>query len=230
MGTVASRRGAAALINRLHLVLLFPAARLPLPSLWEAVAGEGRGVADHGWGELEERVWAWKNELPGHGLAWYGRFVQGRQAFLSPALLADLYAGRGEPDDHCAFDLPADARRVANTLEHSGAMPLPAIRMAIGLDGKAGKTRFERAVRDLAGALLVTPSGIYDGDAGWPATVLDLTARRFDLRGRNGVDIEGARTRVARALERFSGERSPATERLVAKLIPGPGAKVALAP
>jgi hypothetical protein len=227
MGAVTSRRSAAALVNRLHLVLLFPTPRLPLPSLWEAVAGEGRPVAEKGWGELEERVWAWKNELPGHGLAWYGRFVQGRQTFLSLPLLADLYAGAGEPEDHRAFDLSADAHRVADTLVHGGAMPLPAVRMAVGLDGKAGKTRFERAIRDLAGALLVTPSGIYEGDGGWPATVLDLTSRRFDLRGRSGVDVDRARARVLRALERFNGERSPATERLVAKLVPGPAVKVA---
>jgi len=113
---VRSVERAAAFIDDVSCALLFPAPRVVLPSLWEAVAGEDDEPFAAGMGVPEQRIWAWKDELPRRGLAWYGRFLAGRASFLSPALLAALYAGAGEVDDHEALPLSPVAHDLARIL------------------------------------------------------------------------------------------------------------------
>jgi hypothetical protein len=195
---ITTLRQAATFIRRVELALLFPARGVDLPSLWEEVAGPGRRMAEDGWGQDEDRVWAWKDELPRRGLAWYGPFARGRKSFVSPALLAELYPGAGRLDDHRRLDLSADAHRIADVLEAGGATPQSAVRIATGLDGKSGKTRFDKAMTELGRNLLVTRCGIYEGDSGWPAAVLELTPRVFEVGP--SPDPAAALARLRRAL------------------------------
>ena len=74
--------------RRRGLRFAVPSERVLVPSLWEAVAGEDAEPFATGMGSDEQRVWAWKDELPRRGLAWYGNFVAGRGSFLSPSLAA----------------------------------------------------------------------------------------------------------------------------------------------
>jgi hypothetical protein len=174
---VTDREAAAAYVDELGFVLLFPAARTLAPSLWEAVAGPDAEPFETGMGEPESLVWAWKDELPQAGLAWYGKFVHGRGSLLSPRLLAALYRGAGEPDDHAAFDLPAEAHQIADALL-AGPLTTAALREIVG-----DRNRYQRAITALQRQLLVTSAGTSQQRTGWPAGVVELTCRLFEVGG-----------------------------------------------
>ncbi|TMK85512.1 MAG: hypothetical protein E6G44_06670 [Actinobacteria bacterium] len=98
---------------------------------------------------------------------------------LSPALLADLYPRSGRPDDFTKAPLGEDARRIAEVVLLSGPTSTAALREELGLDGKKGQARFSRALAELGRHLVVTNFGVEDHGPGWPAAVLELTARAF---------------------------------------------------
>jgi hypothetical protein len=166
---------AAAFVERVGFAVLFPAERVTAPSLWEAVAGPDEVPFAAGMGPAEQRVWAWKDELPRIGAAWYGTFIHKRASLLSPALIAALYPGAGEPDDHAALELTGDAHRIAEALL-TGPLPTAALREVVGDRG-----RYQRAMSALRRHLLVTSAGVQAYRSGWPATVIDLTCRLFDV-------------------------------------------------
>jgi winged helix DNA-binding protein len=195
---VASLHRAAAFIDDVGFALLFPSRGIDLPSLFQAASEQPiEGIAEVEWGPDAERVWGWKDELPRQGLAWYGRFVRGRPSFLSPALLADLYPRNGDPEDFTEADLGPEARRIAEILLLSGPTSSATLREALGVEGRRGKARFSEALAELGKKLVVTNFGTEDQGAGWPAAVLELTARAFPLRRRRR-GREEARSRAAR--------------------------------
>ncbi|MET8150234.1 hypothetical protein ACIBSW_13080 [Actinoplanes sp. NPDC049668] len=168
---------AGTFIDRVGFTVLFPADKVIAPSLWEAVAGPDATPFAEGMGVLEARVWGWKDELPTTGAAWYGKFIHKRASLLSPALLTALYPGDGDPTDHAALDLPDQAHRIAEALL-TGPLPTAALRELVGDRG-----RYDRAMSALQRHLLVTSAGVEERRAGWPATVMDLTCRLFDVGG-----------------------------------------------
>ena len=172
---VTSIDAAAGYIADVGFCLLFPGPRAVAPSLWEAVAGPDAVPFAEGMGPAESQVWTWKDELPKAGLAWYGTFVHGRASLLCPRLLAALYPGAGEPTDHQALTLPEHAHRIAEALL-SGPLPSAALRQIIGHRG-----RYDRAILALQRHLLVTSAGVRQHRTGWPATVIDLTCRLFQV-------------------------------------------------
>ncbi|MPZ95065.1 MAG: hypothetical protein GEU96_09170 [Propionibacteriales bacterium] len=172
---VASIRRAGEFVQDVGFALLFPAPRIALPSLWDAVAGDAAEPFADGMGRNEQRVWAWKDELPRLRVAWYGRFVAGRGSFLSPALLAALYPGDGTITDHEDLELSPTAHRIAELLA-GGPLTSAELRVEVG-----NRRSYERAVGELQRHLLVTGAGVHDSGRGWPATLLDLSCRRFDV-------------------------------------------------
>jgi hypothetical protein len=176
-GRVRSSAQAAAFVEDVGFALLFPSERVLVPSLWEAVAGEDAEPFATGMGADEQRVWSWKDELPRHGLVWYGNFVAGRGSFLSPSLLRWLYPASGGPDDHTDLELSPAAHEVATALAE-GPLPSAKLRALIG-----DRSRYQRAAVELQHHLLVTTAGVQEQAAGWPSRVLDLTCRRFDVGG-----------------------------------------------
>jgi hypothetical protein len=184
---VSSLDEAGRYVEGLGFVLLFPADRADAPALYEAVAGEDAVPFEHGMGAAESAVWTWKDELPGAGLAWYGKFLYGRASLLSPALLRALYPGAGEPDDHEALELPAEAHQIAEVLL-TGPLSSAALREIIG-----DRRRYDRAVNALHRNLLVTSSGVQAHRTGWPAVVLELTCRLFDVGGARDHGYAAAR-------------------------------------
>ena len=178
---VRTLQAAARFVDRHGFALLFPTERPTAPSLWEAVAGADAEPFATGMNQPEQMVWTWKDALPEAGLAWSGKFVHKRASLLSPRLLAALYPGAGEPDDHradhVAHHLDPDAHRIADALV-PGPVPTRALRELVGDRG-----RYERAIRQLQGLLLVTSAGVSEQRSGWPAVLMDLTCRRFDVGG-----------------------------------------------
>jgi len=166
---------AAAYVEDVGFAVLFPAERVESPSLWEAVAGPDAVPFAAGMGAAESQVWSWKDELPKAGLAWYGKFVHKRASLLSPRLLTALYEGAGEPTDHLAFDLPEAAHRIAEALI-AGPLPTAALREIVG-----DRARYTTAIAALHRHLLVTSAGVRESPTGWPATLVDLTCRLFDV-------------------------------------------------
>jgi hypothetical protein len=189
---------AGAFIDDVGFALLFPASGMVLPSLYEAASEQPVPLAELAWGPDAQRVWGWKDVLPRKGLAWSGRLLGGgRASFLAPDLLADCYPRAGEPDDFRQAPLGAEARRIAETLLASGPLPAAVLRQAVGLQGRRGGVRFSAAVVQLGRALVCTSFGAEQVGSGWPSVVLELTARAFDLGGRDR-DEAGRRLRVAR--------------------------------
>ena len=194
---IASLRRAAAFVDDVGFALLFPSRGIELPSLYQAASDRtAEATAEVEWGPEAERVWGWKDELPRRGMAWYGRFLRGRPSFLSPVLLADLYPRAGHPEDFTEADLGPDGRRIAEMLLLSGPTPSAVLREALGAEGRRGQARFAKALGELGRALVITHFGTEDQGAGWPAAVLELTARVFSVGGaRRGRD--DARLRAA---------------------------------
>jgi hypothetical protein len=168
---------AAAYVDGVGFAVLFPAERVEAPSLWEAVAGPDAVPFAAGMGPVESQVWTWKDELPKAGLAWYGKFVHKRASVLSPRLLAALYAGDGEPTDHEDVELPEAAHRIAEALI-TGPLPTATLREIVG-----DRARYTTAITALQRHLLVTSAGVREYRTGWPATLIDLTCRHFEVGG-----------------------------------------------
>lgn len=165
--------------------LLFPARGVELPSLYNAATERLTATFwEVEWGPDSERVWGWKDELPLRGMAWYGKLLTGRASLLSPSLLADLYPRSGRADDFTEAPLSDDARRIAEMLLLSGPTATGVLREALGLEAKKGQVRFSTAVTELGRNLVVTNYGVEEKQGGWPAAVLELTARVFKVPGR----------------------------------------------
>ncbi|WP_433007781.1 AlkZ-related protein [Kribbella sp. CA-294648] len=175
---VGSVERAGKFIDDVGFALLFPAPKPIGPSLWEAVAGEDAEPFADGMGEAEQKVWSWKDELPRRGLAWYGAFVGGRGTFLSPTLLAALYPGEGELDDHERLELSPVAHELAAALAME-PLSSASLRTLVG-----DKNSYQRGIGELQKNLLVTTAGIEEQSNGWPATLLTLTCEQFEVGGR----------------------------------------------
>jgi hypothetical protein len=189
---------AGAFIDDMGFALLFPASAVILPSLYEAASEHPMRLTETAWGPDAQRVWGWKDELPRKGLAWSGRLLSGgRASFLALDLLADCYPRAGEPDDFRQAPLGEEARRIAETLLASGPLPAAVLRQAVGLQGRRGGARFSAAVVQLGRTLVCTSFGTEQVGSGWPSVVLELTARAFDLGGRD-PDEAARRLRVGR--------------------------------
>jgi hypothetical protein len=189
---------AGTFVEDVGFALLFPTAGVALPSLYEAASEQPTPLAETGWGPDEQRVWGWKDALPRKGLAWSGRLLGGgRASFLALDLLADCYPRTGEPDDFRQAPLGEEARQIAETLLSSGPPPTAVLRQAVGLQGRRGGVRFSAAVVQLGRTLVCTSFGTEQVGSGWPSVVLELTARAFDLGGRD-PDEAARRRQVAR--------------------------------
>jgi hypothetical protein len=189
---------AGAFIDDVGFALLFPSSGVALPSLYEAASEQPVPLSEMAWGPDAQQVWGWKDELPREGLAWSGRLLRGgRASFLAPDLLVDCYPRAGDPDDFRLAALGAEARRIAETLLVSGPLPAAVLRQAVGLQGRRGGVRFSAAVVQLGRALVCTSFGTEQVGSGWPSVVLELTARAFDLGGRD-PDEAARRLRVGR--------------------------------
>ncbi len=187
---------AAAFVEDLGFCLLFPNRGVALPSLYDAASDRPLFSPAGDWGPDADRVWRWKDELPRRGLAWYGKFLRGRPSFLSPSLLGDLYPRRGRPDDFEEVELSPRAHRIARILLRSGPQSTVALREALDVEGRRATEGFQRALAELARALVVTNFGSADEGGAWPVPVLELTARAFP------IPPPGRRSRL-RAAERY---------------------------
>lgn len=107
---------AARFVNQVGFCWLFAPASGPLelPSLFEALKGR-RGVQIFDWDEDSDRLWSWKSDLPAARLAYYGKALAGKPAFVSLEMLGYLMAAIGsESPDHLydRGEISLEARRI----------------------------------------------------------------------------------------------------------------------
>ncbi|MEE2037673.1 hypothetical protein Q8791_10625 [Nocardiopsis sp. CT-R113] len=196
---------AQAFVQDVGFAVLFGGDRPVYPCLREISRDDDARMLPSGLGEDFEAMWDWKDTLPALSKAWLGRFLGSRQTLLSPELLADLYEYPGEPDDFTQCDhLTPSARALAETLLVNGPTNTRDARASLGLKGRD----FDRVLAELGRSLLVTGYGTDNTGSGWPASVIELTARAFE------VPSQGERgERDASAAARFLDTMVEATPR-----------------
>ena len=158
-----------------------------LASLWEAISG----VREVEWATVDDTgrhvftpemamCWAWKDELPEHGLACAGKHLGRWSALIAPRLLPALYAltGRtGRPDDFRAAEFTPLQLDVAEAALAQGPSTGPELRALVGAD----KKQVDAAVVVLQRALVLTNAGVVEQEQGWNAVAVDVLARRWQL-------------------------------------------------
>ena len=106
---------------------------------------------------------------------------------------------RGEVVDHETAELSPTAHEIAAALANE-PLPSATLRRLVG-----DRNRYQGAVVELQRQLLVTNVGVYEHLTGWPSALLDLTCRRFALRG--GADhAEATRLFLATVLQATPAE------------------------
>lgn len=126
-----------------------------LPSLWDAVDAPDKRSDEPGWGERMSKVWIWKNELPTlyPNEIYYGKLKGGRAILCTMPYARDLY----RTQHRSLKQVSATARDLYDVIQQ-GPIPNRELRYATGLDGKAGKYRFDRALMELQVAMLIVRS------------------------------------------------------------------------
>ncbi len=190
---------AARFIDRVGFCWLFaPGTRaLELPSLFEAVKGR-RGMQIFDWDGDSDRVWGWKSDLPAAHLAYYGKALAGRPAFVSLEMLPYLMASVGSENFRQLYahgGISYEAKRIFEALESLGPQPTRALRAAAGLDSKDGNVRYHRALDELQRRLFVMPVGATNEGSNWVSQIFELVARWFPAQAERArrLDVREAR-------------------------------------
>src|SRR5712692_4150651 len=92
-------------IDAVGYCLLFPIKKLPLPSLYYAVARRNIHLGPT-WDKYCEMIWHWKDDLPRKRRAFYAKYFKGRGTFISLTLLPHFLAMRdsaASPGHHERF-------------------------------------------------------------------------------------------------------------------------------
>jgi hypothetical protein len=188
---------AGAFVDDVGFALLFPTAAAALPWLYEAASQQPLPLSEMVWGPACAAGVGLQGRTAPQGPGLVRSALPRRASFLSPGLLVDCYPRVGARDDFRQAPLGEEARRVAETLLASGPLPAAVLRQAVGLQGRRGGARFSAAVVGLGRALVCTSFSTEQVGAGWPRVVLELTARAFDLDGREADEV-ARRRRVGR--------------------------------
>jgi hypothetical protein len=212
---------AARFIDQVGFCWLFaPGTRvLELPSLFEAVKGR-RGMQIFDWDEDSDRVWGWKSDLPAAHLAYYGKALAGRPAFVSREMLPCLLASVGSENLSRLYvqgGISYEAKRIYEALESLGPQPTRALRAAAGLDSKEGNVRYHRALDELQRRLFVMPVGATNEGSNWVSQIFELVARWFPAQAEQGrkLDVHAARRAVVmRYLKTVMAAKQSAIARL----------------
>jgi hypothetical protein len=203
-------------IDAAGFCLLFPVKNVPLPSLYYAMAHR----APLTWDKHSVKLWQWKDELPRKRRALYTKYFRGRGTFISCAMLPHFLAMRAAPAriaDHEAFyaagRISHDAHTLWKTIAEHGPLATLELRHACKMDGKAGNTRFKKAILELQCLLVVTHFGAEQETAAWASNRLELIARAFPKEAHQARRItpEAARRTLAKKYFEWRADAEPAT-------------------
>jgi hypothetical protein len=134
-------------VNEAGFCLFYPHARLELPNLLHAIAGDHDTQEGHGW--------SWKDELAGQKKVFLGKPFHHKPGFVALRMLAPLYvltpAGEVGGDHHelsLTGTLTAEAFRITETLLERGSMSTHTLRQAALMGGTKENYRFSRALAE----------------------------------------------------------------------------------
>ena len=151
-GSVQTIEEARAFVEQAGLCTIFHDTSGKLPSLWDAVDAPDKQPGERGWGEKMGKVWSWKNELPARypDAIFYGKLKGGRAILCSMDRLREMYR-----EQHRPLSGVSETAQELYDVIRQGPIPNKELRRATGLEGKAGKARFDRALLELQVAMLI---------------------------------------------------------------------------
>ncbi len=194
--------------------LLFPIKKLPLPSLYYAMARR----LPMTWDPYAEKLWGWKDEFGRRRRAFYGKYFKGRGTFLSLRLLPQFLAMEGSavaPGDHERFyaegRISEEARIIWEAIVRHGPLATLELRHACKMETKAGNARFKRAMFELQRRLLVVHFGAEQETAAWASGRFELTARAFPRATEQARHItqQAARKAIVACYLRWNSDAGP---------------------
>lgn len=151
-GTVRTIEDACAFVEQVGVCAILEDRSGKLPSLWDAVDAPDKQPGEGGWGDKMGKVWSWKNELPARfpDRIFYGKLKGGRAILCTFDYLRQIY-----PQQHRALTEVSQTARELYDVIQQGPIANKELRYAVGLEGKAGKAAFDRALLELQVALLI---------------------------------------------------------------------------
>ncbi len=205
-------------IDATGFCVLFPLAKIPLPSLYYACARRDIHLGPS-WDKYCQMIWNWKDELPHHRRAYYAKCLRGRGMFVSLKLLPHFLAMRNSatsPADHERFyadgRISPDARVLWQALEEHGPLATLELRHACKMESKSGNARFKRAMLELQCHMVIVHFGAEQETAAWPSSRFELTCRAFPKQAAAAKKISphAARAAIARKYLEWHPSTPPA--------------------
>ncbi|OLC58066.1 MAG: hypothetical protein AUH85_01820 [Chloroflexi bacterium 13_1_40CM_4_68_4] len=176
---IATARELTRFVNACGFCYAFTEGDLPIPACFEHLATRS---VDRMWGWM----WEWKDTLPEEGKVYYGKLLKAKPTFVSLAFLPYFYAvhGRAGEDDDYLEDARAGritevGRRIYEALAQRGETQTKRLRSELGIESKAGRTEYAKALESLQRLLYVTRvRAVGEGREGYNYTY-DLFTRRY---------------------------------------------------
>ncbi len=192
---VKSPEAAAKFVHEIGFCLLFPDKRHDLPNLMEAVhGGPHPGLVE--WSDEVDRVWRWHQVLAAQRRIAEAHYLLSRPTLISPALLPFFMTVEAHRERAVDFRTEEDAKRIQDALKDMGPTPSLTLRRSVGMDGKAGHRRFDRAIAFLQRRLIVLKVGGVVETGTWTSAVFDLASRAFPEAVRRSANLQPDQARA----------------------------------
>ena len=181
-------------VSEVGFCLLFPDKRMDLPNLMEAVhGGPHPGLIE--WSEEVDNVWHWHQALAAQRQIAEAHYLLNKPTLIAPSLLPFLLTIEVHRERAVDYRTGQDSRQIQDALRNMGPTPSLALRRSVGMDGKAGHSRFDRAMAYLMRGLRVLKVGGVVETGTWSSSVFDLTSRAFPEAVRQSARIIPAQAR-----------------------------------
>jgi len=185
---------AAKFVSEVGFCLLFPDKRYDLPNLMEAVhGGPHPGLVE--WSDEVDKVWHWHQALAARRRIAEAHYILNKPTLISPALLPFFLALEAHRERFIDDRTGKDAKLIREALGTMGPTPSLTLRRSVGMEGKAGHSRFDRAIAFLMRSLSVLKVGGMVETGTWTSAVFDLAERAFPGAVRESAGIEPGRAR-----------------------------------
>lgn len=194
---VRTPEAAAAFVHEVGFCLLFPDKRYDLPNLMEAVhGGPHPGLVE--WSDEVDHVWHWHQALAAQRKIAEAHYFLNRPTLIAPALLPFLITIETRRERAVDLRTGQDARLLQDALKDMGPTPSLTLRRSVGMEGKTGHSRFDRAMSFLQRGLVVLKVGGVVETGTWTSAVFDLASRAFPeaLRRSENIPPDQARVKV----------------------------------
>jgi hypothetical protein len=186
---VRTPEAAAKFVSEVGFCLLFPDQRIDLPNLMEAVHGGFHpGLVE--WSDEVDNVWHWHQALAAQRKIAEVHYLLNKPTLISPALLPYFIAIEGHRERAADFRTGQDADLLQQALRDMGPTPSLTLRRSVGMDGKAGHRRFDRAITHLMRELRVLKVGGVVETGTWSSSVFDIASRAFPRTLQKSTAIE----------------------------------------